>query len=58
MIEILENIKIDESSGISDGSIDFETFSYIYMFIEKKSFFCYALKKLKVKIKRSQRHNY
>ena len=34
MIEILDNIKIDESSGISDGSIDFETFSYIYMFID------------------------
>lgn len=34
MIEILENIKNDEDSGISDGSIDFETFSYIYMFID------------------------
>ena len=31
---MLENIKNDENSGISDGSIDFETFSFIYMFIE------------------------
>lgn len=34
MIEILENLKNDENSGISDGSIDFETFSFIYMFID------------------------
>jgi len=34
VIEILQNIKNDENSGISDGSIDFETFSFIYMFID------------------------
>lgn len=30
----LNNLEIERETGVSDGNINFETFSYIYMFLD------------------------